>query len=286
MKTLLFALSFCAIFASPLAAQSATTLQRRVQIVNVDFTTGIVEVRNLGNTTQSLTGWVFNSQNATQDRRFTAETGLNNVNLAANQSLFIYFNNNSPGGNLRRNLSSLGGNSLATPLSPNGYVLQLFINSNFNNQNALVDHLQWNISGARIGLFDQKAAQARTELLWPGASSYISTTSLSQSINLTDLSGDINSTPTDFQVTEPAVAFPETLAINDIEVTSAGAVDLSWEDLSAFGSIDYAVEMTDDLADPDSWQPISGSPFQTTSTTINGLSAGPLFFRVVASPAS
>ncbi|MEM7629615.1 MAG: GC-type dockerin domain-anchored protein [Planctomycetota bacterium] len=203
-------LSACALAAlacSP-AAAGVGVLERCVQITSVDFTTGVIELRNLAATDVDLSGWRWCSHDEDQVRRYTAPGGLNGVTIPAGQSLFFHTLNDAalPG---EINISGLNG-SFALPFDSGAYGLGIFapINGglNFGSPEDYIDHLQWSIDGIDNTSADDRSDEAENAGLWTDQGLWISTTAETERIELADLAGTELHSPAAYTVVEPCPA--------------------------------------------------------------------------------
>ncbi|MGJ8725045.1 MAG: hypothetical protein ACSHYB_10850 [Roseibacillus sp.] len=252
---------------------------RAIQMREVDFTTSVIELHNFGTTSQSLNGWRFCSHDDNQTRRYSSSGGLNGLTIGAGESLFIHFLNNAPAGDdTAINISGRG--NFATPLDRGPYAIQLYFQTSFGVGANIADHLQWSIDGVDNINADERSDEAEDGGVWTDQSLWIATTAESEKVTLTDTTGSILHSPSNYQTTEP-VAFPTTLTVEAPTIALNGDVTLTWEDLSEFGAINYTVEVSTDLTE-ENWQPTLDSPLTTNSITISRIIVDSLFFRVTA----
>ncbi len=174
---------------------------RDVQVKSIDFETGLIELHNFGAAVQPLDGWRFCTHDEDSTRRYTGATGFNGKSLAAGSSLFIHFNNDSPGGADHLNRSSLGG-FFASPLDPGpgGYAMGLYLNSSFASTGSLADFLQWSLGGIDDTNADFRSHTA-AGVLWSDQGAWISTTATTSRLELTANLGALNS-PADYTASE------------------------------------------------------------------------------------
>jgi hypothetical protein len=256
---------------------------RAIQMREVNFETGVIELHNFGTTEQALDGWRFCSHDENQLRRYSTSSGLNDLTIAAGESLFIHFFGDPPADDSNA-IGIAGRGNFAAPLDRGPYAIQLYNGRGFSNGNNIIDHLQWSIDGADNISADERSDEAQSGGVWTNQSLWIATTAESETITLTDDTGGILHSPENYSVTEPAL-FPETLEITAITATSDGTVTLAWEDLGAFGDINYTIETSPDLSE-ESWVPALANPVQTTSVNLTDQPAGPRFYRVLAEVSS
>lgn len=273
MNTSLIALTFSLVFTTSLLAN------RAIQFREVDFTTSVIELHNFDTVTQALDGWRFCSHDDNQVRRYSSTSGLNGLSIPAGESLFLHFLNDAPAGDATAvNISSIG--TFASPLDRGPFGLQLYNGGSFGNGNNIIDHLQWSIDGNDNTSADDRSDEAQSGGVWTNQSLWIATTTDTETITLTDTTGGILHSPSNYTATEPT-AFPTTLSIDTPAISSNGDVTLTWADLSEFGPIQYIVEVSTTLT-PDDWQAIPESPLAETTITLTDLDAGPRFYRVIA----
>ncbi|MCB9855844.1 MAG: PQQ-dependent sugar dehydrogenase [Phycisphaerales bacterium] len=191
--------------AATLAAQVAAAAPRDVQIREVNFQTGVVQLFNFGAAAESLNGWQFCTFDDNQLFQYSGATGLNGRTINPGASLYIHTLNDAPGGDPdRMNLSALGG-GFATPIDAGPFAMSLYgAGAGFTTASRMVDHVMWNINGANPGL-TSRADIAVTAGLWTSELDYVSTTAGTVSINLSDLSGGLLHGPANYAPVEPAV---------------------------------------------------------------------------------
>ena len=195
-----YSILFLLTFLLPPSLQAAP---RDIQIASVNFATSVVEVKNFGSSTELLDGWRFCSHNTSQFRRYSAFDGLDGVSIAAGASLFIHYNDDAMNAN-EIDISTIGGNF--APLEREAYGLQLYVNSSFSLGSAIADHLQWSLNGIDNISADDRSDEAETGGVWEDQSQWIATESDSLIIELTDTSGGILHSPTNYNVTSPVIA--------------------------------------------------------------------------------
>ncbi len=183
---------------------------RDIQMVRVDFTTQVIEVRNLGASAQPLNGFRFCSNNSSVTARYTGVTGLNGRTLQPGESLFVHFNNDAtPGATDAVNIAALGGVA-ALPLSPAPYGLGLYWTTPFTTGANQADYIQWtdrpNLSDPGNLSADLRATAAVAGGTWTAANAWIMTQIDSLRITLDDLTGAELHSPADYSVENPAAA--------------------------------------------------------------------------------
>ncbi|MEM9481003.1 MAG: hypothetical protein AAGA58_15225 [Verrucomicrobiota bacterium] len=191
-------------------AGGGTSVPRDVQIRSVDFDNGIVELYNFGPSAVDLDGWRFCTHDENEDRRYSSSSGLNGETIEAGTSLFIYFNNDAPGGGDSDNLnrSSLG--NFALPLDTTGaYAMQLYFPPiSFGNGATIADNLQWSLNGLDNTSADFRSGAAQSGGVWANQSQWIDVSGVTTNIYLTDPASTELHGPNDyivipdFQITE------------------------------------------------------------------------------------
>ena len=247
------------LFVFSLAFVASLFGQRAVQFREVNFTTGVIEMHNFGDTDQDLTGWRFCSHDEEEDRRYSSNGGLNGVVIAAGSSLFVHFLNDAPAGDANA-INIAGRGNFADPLDRGPYAIQIYFQTPFGNTGTnIADHLQWSIDGVDDESADFRSAAAEGGGVWTDQSLWIPTTAESTALVLTDTTGGILHGPDSYEVIEPIVAavFPSTLTLENPVVAPNGDVTLNWEDLSEFGTVEYILEMSPDLTEEAS-KPLPG----------------------------
>ena len=203
-------LASIALIAFLLLAQTVTaqitTPARFVQIRSIDLNRSVLELFNSGTTSQSLNGWRFCTHDESQTRRYSASSGLNEVTLASQQSLFIHFNNDADPTNPQemniRSSDGIGGN-FATLDAAGAYGAQIYVNSAFGSGAAIADHLQFSIGGVDNTTADERSDEAEGEV-WADQSEWIAISATTEMIVINDtvLDQEIHS-PSDYTVIEP-----------------------------------------------------------------------------------
>jgi len=240
---------------TPLIAAGLTALagpavgaQRDVQFWSVNFETRVLELHNCGSGDIDLSNWRFCSHDDNQIRQYTAENGLDGVTIEAGTSVFIHFNNDSPGGADHLNVSSLGG-LIAAPLDANdAYAIAIFFPdadgnislADFARTDIMGDHVQWSTGGVSDPIADERSQQAVNAGLWTAANAWISTTLDTLSIELTDTTCGLLHGPANYQVNEPSAA------CNAADLAEPfGTLDFSdvVAFLTAFGSMNAAADL-------------------------------------------
>ena len=199
-----------AMIAAACLSSAAAAAVRDIQMVNVDFTTQVIEVRNLGAAAESLNGFRFCSSNASVTARYTSASGLNGRTLQPGESLFVHFNNDAaPGATDAVDISALGG-STALPLSPAPYGVGLYWTTPFTTGANLADYIQWtdrpNLADPGNLSADLRATPAVAGGTWNATNAWVMTQSDSLRITLDDLTGAELHSPADYTVENPSTA--------------------------------------------------------------------------------
>ena len=245
-----------------------------IQFRSIDFETNVVELRNFGTGSQSLTGWRFCSHDGSVVRRYSSTGGLNGISVAGGESLFVHWGNDAPTEANHINISTIGG-SFAT-LTRQAYGLQIYINGSFGSGANIGDHLQWSTGGVDNNSADERSDEAQSGGVWTDESLWVSTAANSTRIELLDLTGARLHSPSDYIVRAPIdLPFTEFL-ITGVTFDGSGTLDLVWEDLSSFGVASYLVETSSDLS---LWTGTGNSG--TNSLQLTGVLNFPSFYRVV-----
>ena len=139
---------------------------RDIQFRSVNFETSVIELYNFGEDTENLDGWRFCSHDENQVRRYSSNTGLNNISLAAGESLFIHYLNDAPA-NTENAINISGRGSFATTLDSGAYGIQIYFTPvSFGNGNRIADHLQWSIDGVDNTSADDRSDEAQAGGVW------------------------------------------------------------------------------------------------------------------------
>ena len=202
-KSTLFSLSAVALGVCLLIASPGTAAPRDVQIVDVDFTTQVIELFNFGSTTEDLSGWQFCSHDSSFIRRYTTASGLNGVSIGAGESLFVHLLSDSGGqpGHIDRTPGDW-----ADPMTPGPHGLQIYFPPViFANGATIADHVQWNVDGIDDATADERSDEAEAGGVWTDQTKWVVTKSDSTSIMLIQqANGLILHGPWDYtQVPEP-----------------------------------------------------------------------------------
>lgn len=219
--------------------------QRDVQFRSIDLTTNVMEIHNFGAGAMSLAGWRFCSHSNAQTRRYTNAAALNAVTLNPGESMFIYLNNDSPGGALNFNATAIG--TFANNFGQGPYAIALFWPNggsiSFASIEDMVDHIQWNVNGITNAVADERSQQAVNAGLWTAATDWISTSGNSLSIGLIPAGGELHG-PSDYAVAEPPMG-----PCNPADVAEPfGILDLA--DIGAFVTAFTTSGALADLAAP------------------------------------
>ena len=187
-------------------AASLSAAERDVQIRSFDFTTGVLELFNFGAADQPLDGWRFCSHNGSSVRDYSSFAALNGVTIEASTSLFVHFNNDSPGGPDNFDRSQLG--PFATVASDAYAISIYFAPVSFPLGSTMGDHLQWSLGGADNSTADERTGVARSGGLWPDENAWIPVTEVTERIVLTDETGGLAHGPENYDVIEGKVVEP------------------------------------------------------------------------------
>jgi hypothetical protein len=175
-----------------------------VQIVEVDFSTQVIELFNFGATTEDLTGWRFCSHDVDSVRQYSDAAGLNGVSIAPGASLFIHFLNdaNAQPGHIDRPAGNF-----AEPFDAAAHGLQLYFPPvSFGLGASIADHVQWSIDGMDDVSADERSDEAETGGVWTDQSQWVVTQSDSTNIMLLEAAnGLVLHGPTDYEAPEPAM---------------------------------------------------------------------------------
>ena len=194
----------CSIFA--LSASIATAAPRDVQIVEVDFTTQVIELFNFGSSTEDLSGWQFCSHDTAFIRRYTTPSGLNGVSIGPGQSIFVHLLSDAGGqpGHIDRPPGDW-----ADPMTPSAHGLEIYFTPViFGNGNTIADHVQWSIDGIDNMVADERSDEAVVGGVWTDETEWVVTQADSTSIMLIEAAnGLVLHGPWDYtQVPEPGTA--------------------------------------------------------------------------------
>jgi hypothetical protein len=190
------------------------------QIVNVDFTAGVVTIHNFGTTAQSLDFWRFCTHDENQVFQYSLFAGLIGQSIPAGGDMFLHYNNDAPALPNHFNISSLG--PFATPLDPDGaYAMGLYWPNGgsvtFADPADLADHLQWSTSGISDPTADARSQVAVDAGLWTAVADWISTTPDSVNIALDDQSAGLLHGPDDYTVSSGMnVPVPRSVQITEV----------------------------------------------------------------------
>ena len=174
------------------------------------------------------------------------------------------------------NLISIGGGGgFAIPFDRGPFGMQLYINSSFGNGASIVDHAQWSQGGVDNASADERSDEAESGGVWTNQSLWIPTTAFTRRIELIDLTGARLHGPDDYRVLEP-IPLPPEFELTSFVYNQDGSINLSWENLSAFGVDNYTVQSSTDLQ---LWEELNMSG--TNMLAIADVPSSPIFFRVV-----
>lgn len=191
----------------------AAAAPRDVQIVDVDFTTQVIELFNFGTGTENLSGWQFCSHNGTFIRQYSTATALNGISINPGQSLFVHLL--SDAGSQPGHIDRPAG-AWADPLDPSAHGLGIyFAPVFFPDGNTIADHVQWSIDGIDNPIADERSDEAEAGGVWTDQSTWVVTHSDSTSIMLIEAAnGLILHGPSDYiQVPEPRALEMWTLSV-------------------------------------------------------------------------
>jgi len=145
---------------------------------------------------------------------------LNSQTIPPGQSLFIHFNNDASASN-EINASTVG--SFASPLDSGAFGLQLYFSPvSFGNGATIADHIQWSIDGEDNTSADERSDEAEAGGVWVDQSAWVSTSTNTEFILLTDATSAELHSPADY------LAVPD-FNIESIEILSNGNVRLAWQ---------------------------------------------------------
>jgi len=208
---------------------------RDVQFVQVDLSTNVVTLQNLGTTSQSLDGYRLCTADDDQQLRYTSATGLNGRTLAAGEQLFVHWNNDAPADPSHVDINALGGFN-AQPMGLGPFGMAIYWTTPFGTPANMGDYLQWTDDLTNPGnlMADARADEAEAGGLWTGVPDFIVTNPAAEMLVLNDLSGSELHGPTSYDVIDGVADCPQ--------------------DLDGSGSVDFA----DILTVLSSWGPCLG----------------------------
>ena len=194
-----------AVLAACASAHDAGAAARDVQIVGIDFETQVVELRNFGTQSESLSGWRFCTHDENEIRRYTSASGLNGVTIASQASLFVHFLDDAPAEAGRINRP---GGLTAAPLDRGPYGLGLYVNSVFGVGSNIADHVQWSVDGVDDTVADERSDEAQSGGVWTDQSAWAATADDSVALVLrAESEGAVLHGPDDYEaLPEPAAA--------------------------------------------------------------------------------
>ena len=248
-----------------------------IQFRSIDFDDNVVELFNFGNAPISLNGWRFCTHDENQIRQYSSSSGLNGVTIAAGASLYIYWDNNAPMEDANNiNLISIGGGGgFAAPFDRGPFGMQIYINGSFGNGASIADHVQWSQGGIDNTSADERSDEAEAGGVWSDQSLWVPTTAFTRRIELIDQTGTRLHGPSDYRVLEP-IPIPPEFELTSFVYNQDGSINLTWENLSAFGVDNYTVQSSTDL---ELWEELDMSG--SNMLTFANAPAAPIFFRVV-----
>ena len=187
---------------------------RDIQFRTIDFTSGTIELFNFGGSSVDLSGWRLCTHDEDQIRRYTSPAALNGVSIAAGESLIIHTNNDAAAANAI-NVSSLG--NFAGPFDQGSFGMQIYFDPvSFGNGNQIADHIQWSLGGVDNTTADERSDEAENGGVWIDQNEWISTSSTTTSIVLTDTTGGVLHSPANYVV----IPEPATLALAGLALTA------------------------------------------------------------------
>lgn len=182
----------CVVVMSALATASVIAGERDVQIRSINVETGVVQLFNFGDADIALDGWQFCTHDETTSRNYSDPGGFAGRTIEAGSSLFVHYNNDSPGGPDHINIEELGG-FFAKPLDAGPYGMQIYFPIDgfvcFENGDQIADHLQWSIDGMDDPVAKERSDEAEAGGVWTDQSAWIVTHEDTAYIRLTDSSG-------------------------------------------------------------------------------------------------
>ncbi len=184
-----------------LLSNAALAAPRDIQIVQVNFNSGVVTIRNLGPANQTISGFRFCTADDNQQLQYTGTTGLSGLSLDPGEDFHIHWNNDAPADPNARNVSALGGFS-AQPMDRGPWGLALYSSSPFGTPANMVDYVQWTDDLANPSNFtaDARAPVATSALLWSANADFVVTTPKAVSLDLTDLANNTAHSPADYNL--------------------------------------------------------------------------------------
>jgi hypothetical protein len=215
---------------------------RDIQIVNMILDDGVVQLFNFGVDPVDLDGWRFCSQSTTQVRRYTGSSGLNGQTVGSGESLFIHLNNDAPAIANHLDVSTLDG--AFAPLDLEAFAISFYFPGkggfvNFGDSSLMADHIQFSRNGLNNFTADERTDEAVAAGLWTGVTDWISISTDSLLIELTDVTGGLLHGPDDYNVIGPSCV---------ADFTGDGALDIFdfFAFIAAFNALDPSADFTGD----------------------------------------
>lgn len=194
---------------------------RDVQMVDVDFTTNVVELHNFGAVSADLSGWRFCTHDEDEIRIYSDVAGLNGTTINAGASLFVHLDGDAPAQADSLNFPG----PFASPFDPGAYGLSLYTGSLFNDGNTMADHLQWSPNGVDDGTADERSDEAVAGGVWTAETDWIATLPDGMSGNPTATvtlngpsGGLVLHGPPDYTVPEPTALLGHAAALGTLMV--------------------------------------------------------------------
>ncbi|MEM7228835.1 MAG: hypothetical protein AAF432_08475 [Planctomycetota bacterium] len=211
-----------------------------VQIVDVDFSTGVVTLHNFGATDEPLDFWRLCTHDENQTFQYTLFAGLVGQTIEAGTDFFIHYNNDAPADADSINIGSLGAH--ASPLDGIGaYAIGLYWPNggsiSFSNPVDLADHVQWSEGGVTDPSADARSQVAVDAGIWTAVGDWISTDAMTTGISLDDNTGALLHGPANYTVNGvPADPDPTKTQVTDVDFAT-GVVTLR-----NFGTVDQPLD--------------------------------------------
>lgn len=191
---------FASLSALALLGSAALAAPRDIQIIEVNFATGVVTIQNLSFANQSISGFRFCTADDDQTLQYTSSTGLSGLSLDPFDDFRIYWNDDAPVTDPNgRNISDLGGLS-AQPMDRGPWGLALYMQSPFGIPANMVDYVQWtdSLMNPAILTADSRAPTATAALLWSAIPDFVVIDPAAESLILTDLANNTAHSPADY----------------------------------------------------------------------------------------
>ena len=192
----------------------AFAADRDVQIVNVNFETSVVTLKNFGATDVDLSNWRWCTSDDNQTLQYTDAAGFAGKTIEAGTEFAIHFANDGPGGADSTNLSDFGGNT-ALPLDRGPYGMAIYSTPPFFTPDNMVDYVQWSDSASnpQNASADARAATADAANLWMSPNNWVIVPGTAEAITFIpeDLSGGLNHSSADYEVIDAGTPCPGNL---------------------------------------------------------------------------